>query len=427
MKCSFVLSVILLAALTGCRRGPSAPANNTAPQGIPVSTGVAVNREVPASFDETGGLVADESSNIAPSVAGRVVATPVDAGTFVRKGQVIAELDHRDAELRLRQAQAQLEEATIAVHQAQVRVGLTSKTFDPNNVPEVAATRANYESSQAQEKLAAANAQRYANLVETGDVSRSAFEQARTQQETAEAQANAARQQYEGALNGARQNYQAISSAQSSLDGMHAQVAQAEKAVADTTIRAPFDGFLTSRPVAIGEYVALTNTIATVVSISSLRLQMQAAEQNASRVHLGMTVLANVPAYPGRDFSGVVSVVNASVDPNSRAFLLEARLQNPDAALKPGMFATARVLLPGGERAVFVPQNAVIRDKTTDSYQVWVIQSGKAQLHVVSIGRAEGGSVRILTGLAGGETVATTNQLALYDGAPVQVRSAEKP
>jgi len=43
-----------------------------------------------------------------------------------------------------------LEEATIAVHQAQVRVGLTSKTFDPNNVPEVAAARANYESSQAQ-------------------------------------------------------------------------------------------------------------------------------------------------------------------------------------------------------------------------------------------------------------------------------------
>jgi multidrug efflux pump subunit AcrA (membrane-fusion protein) len=388
---------------------------------------VAVNRDVSASFDETGGLVADESSNIAPSVAGRVVATPVDAGTFVRKGQVIAELDHRDAELRLRQTQAQLEEATIAVHQAQVRVGLTNKTFDPNNVPEVAAAHANYGSSQAQEKLAAANAHRYANLVETGDVSRSAFEQARTQQETAEAQANAARQQYEGALNGARQNYQAISSAESSLEGMRAQVAQAEKAVADTTIRAPFDGFLTSRPVAIGEYVALTNTIATVVNISSLRLQMQAAEQNASRVHLGMTVLANVPAYPGRDFSGVVSVVNASVDPNSRAFLLEARLQNPDAALKPGMFATARVLLPGGERAVFVPQNAVIRDKTTDSYQVWVIQSGKAQLHVVSIGRAERGSVRILTGLAGGETVATTNQLALYDGAPVQVRSAEKP
>jgi len=89
---------------------------------------------------------------------------------------------------------------------------------------------------------------------------------------------------------------------------MCAQVAQAEKAVADTTIRAPFDGFLTSRPVAIGEYVALTNTIATVVNISSLRLQMQAAEQNASRVHLGMTVLANVPAYPGRDFSGVVSL-----------------------------------------------------------------------------------------------------------------------
>jgi multidrug efflux pump subunit AcrA (membrane-fusion protein) len=90
MKCSLVLSVLFLATLTGCRRGPYAPTNNAALQGVPVSTGVAVMREVPASFDETGGLVADESSNIAPSVAGRVVATPVDAGTFVRKGQAIA-------------------------------------------------------------------------------------------------------------------------------------------------------------------------------------------------------------------------------------------------------------------------------------------------------------------------------------------------
>ncbi len=83
--------------------------------------------------------------------------------------------------------------------------------FDPARVPEVAAAQANYQSAQAQARLAAADAQRYANLVATGDVSRSAYEKARTQQETAEAQANAARQQYEAAVNGARQSYEMIS------------------------------------------------------------------------------------------------------------------------------------------------------------------------------------------------------------------------
>ena len=94
----------------------------------------------------------------------------------------------------------------------------------------------------------------------------SAFEKARTQQETAEAQANAARQQYEAAANAARQSYEVVSTSQASLDSVKAQLAQAEKALADTTIRAPFDGYITARPVAAGEYVALTNKIATIVT-----------------------------------------------------------------------------------------------------------------------------------------------------------------
>src|SRR5205823_2971272 len=95
--------------------------------------------------------------------------------------------------------------------------------FDTAKVPEVAAALANYQSAQAQAKLAAADAQRYASLIATGDVSRSAFEKARTQQETAEAQANAARQQYEAAANGARWNYETVSTSQASLDSVRAQ------------------------------------------------------------------------------------------------------------------------------------------------------------------------------------------------------------
>jgi Biotin-lipoyl like len=184
MRWTLVLPVLLIAVLSGCRSEVSAAAENSGPQAVTVSTGTAVSRDVPASFDERGSFVAEESSNIAPPVAGRIVCTPVEAGTFVKKGQVIAELDHRDSKLRLQQNQAQLEEATIAVQQAQVKIGLKSGAFDPNNVPEVAVARANYESAQAQAKLADANAHRYANLVETGDVSRSAFEQAQTQLKT---------------------------------------------------------------------------------------------------------------------------------------------------------------------------------------------------------------------------------------------------
>jgi multidrug efflux pump subunit AcrA (membrane-fusion protein) len=356
-------------------------------------------------------------------VAGRVLATPVNVGDFVKHGQVVCELDHRDAQLRLDQARAALDQATAGVRQSQSRIGLSENgKFDPNAVPEVAAARAAYESAQAQARLAGADAKRYENLVSSGDVSRSAFEKAHTQQETADAQANAAKQQYEAALNNARMSYGAVENSQASLEGVRAQLAQAEKALADTTIRAPFDGYITARPVAAGEYVALTNKIATIVRIGTMKLELQTPEQQAGRAKLGMAVVARVAAYPDRDFNGTITAINQSVDPNSRIFILEAKFSNPKGELRPGMFSTAHVMLPGGETATFVPRNAVIRDKTTDSFQVFTIEDQKAHLRVVVTGDAEGDQIRIMSGLNPNETVATSHQSELYDGAPVQVR-----
>jgi multidrug efflux pump subunit AcrA (membrane-fusion protein) len=345
-------------------------------------------------------------------------------GAQVKQGQIICELDHRDAQFKLDQARAQLAEATASVRQAQSRIGLSAEgAFDAAKVPEVAAALANYESAQAQSKMSAADAQRYANLVATGDVSRSAYDKAHTQELTAEAQANAARQQYEAAANGARQNFETVSTSRASLDNVRAQVAQAEKGLADTTIRAPFDGYITARPVAAGEYVALTNKIATIVRIGSLKLDLQTPEQRASLAHLGDKVLARVDAYRDRDFQGKVTAINQSVDPNSRVFILEARFDNPDTALKPGMFATARVLQPGGVQAVFIPKQAVIRDKTTDSNQAFVIQNGKARLRVIALGEStDAGAAKILSGIAGGDLVATSNLSELYDGVAVSAK-----
>jgi multidrug efflux pump subunit AcrA (membrane-fusion protein) len=393
------------------------------PKAVAVSTATASLRQVAAGFAETGSFVADESSDIATAVPGLVTATPVNVGDFVKRGQVICELDHRDAQLKLEQVRAQLDEATAAVRQAQSRIGLNAnRTFDANLVPEVAAAKANYESAQAQARLAAADAKRYENLVKTGDVSRSAFEKAHTQQETADAQTNAARQQYEAALNAARQSYGAVETSQASLEGMRAQLAQAEKGLADTTIHAPFDGYISARPAAAGAHVALTDKIATLVRIGTMKLQLQTPEQRSSRASVGMTVVARVSAFPDRDFTGKVSAINPAVDPNSRAFILEARFENPKAELRPGMFATARVLLPGLEDAVFVPRSAVIHDRTTDSNQVFVIENNFARLRVVLTGETDGDSVRVLSGLTGKETVATNHQTELFDGSPVVVQ-----
>jgi multidrug efflux pump subunit AcrA (membrane-fusion protein) len=423
-RLSYAALLPALVALAACSK-PSTTAVSAAegPKRFAVPVAHASIRNVPASFDATGAFVADESSDVAPLVAGRVISTPVNAGDFVRAGQAICELDHRDAQLRLDQAKAALEQAAAALNQSQSRIGHNgSAPFDPNNMPEVAAAKANYESAMAQAKLAAADAARYTNLASTGDVSRATAEKIRTQQETAEAQANAAKKQYEAALNGAKQGWYGVETSQASLAGVRAQLAQAEKALADTTIRAPFDGFVSARPVAAGEYVALSNKIATVVKVGTLKLQLQTPEARASQVKVGMSVNARVGAYPDRVFTGKVTAINPSVDPASRVFIVEARFDNPKAELRPGMFATAKVILPGGENAVFVPSTAVARDKTTDSFQAFTIENGVARLKVVVPGETEGDSIRVVSGLSGNETVATARLGELYDGAAVDVR-----
>jgi len=422
-----IVALLLFGSLSlaglGCARKSVATQSVTA-AAIDVEAVPAESRTVQQDISETGSFIAEESSSVAPPAAGRVIRTPVSVGAYVHAGQVLCELDHRDAELKLAQWQAQLEEAKAGVLQARSRIGLDAGAFDATRVPEVAAARANYESSEAQAKLAAADAKRYANLVVSGDVSQSVYEKARTQSDTAAAQANASRQQYEGALNAARQNYQGITSSSASLDAVGAQVAQAQKALADTTIRAPFDGFVTARPVAVGEFVTTTNSVATVVRIDTLKLQLQTPEKSAAGLKVGMPVDARVAAYPGRDFEGVTSAVNPAVNPDSRAFVLEARFPNSDGILRPGMFATARVLLPGKENAVFVPQGAILRDRTTDSNQVFVLEAGKAHLRVVVVGDASDNQVRILSGVNAQEIVALNKQSELYEGAAVVTHAA---
>src|SRR5579872_4899644 len=183
----FLFVLILCALFTaGCARNEAATTSTArAPKATVVSVARATSRTVPASFEETGTFNPDETSDIAPMVAGRVLATPVNVGDFVKQGQVICELDHRDAQLRLEQVRAQLEEATAALRQTQSRIGWDGKgQFDAAKLPEVVGARANYQSAEAQARMAAADGKRFENLVATGDVSRSAFEKARTAQET---------------------------------------------------------------------------------------------------------------------------------------------------------------------------------------------------------------------------------------------------
>ena len=215
----FIFLVVFSAALlAACNRAASkntnANANNRQEEIISVTTDRAISREVPAYIRATGSLAADETSNVASKVAGKVTNVYVNAGEFIRQGSVIIKLDEDQSRLQLAQAQAAVKQQQAAVAQAQARLGLSPTAgFTASTIPEVRAAGANYEQAAAQLRQAEANEKRYRELVETGDVAIATYETYRTTRDTARAQANVVRQQLDAAVNAAKQNNQAIKSA----------------------------------------------------------------------------------------------------------------------------------------------------------------------------------------------------------------------
>lgn len=395
--------------------------NSNAP--ISVTIDKAVSREVPAVIRATGSLVADETSNIAPKAAGKVVNVYANVGDFVGGGSVIAKLDDKDARLRLAEAQAGVKQAQAAVRQAEARLGLTANgSFNASSIPEVQAANANYEQAQAELRQAQANEQRYRELVETGDVPMMTYEQYRTNRDTAQARVNAAKQALEAAVNTAKQSNQAIKSAQASVEAAQTQVATAQQAIADTVVRAPFSGYISERPVAVGEYVTSSTPVATILRSNPIKVQIQVTEADVPYVSIGRAVSVEVDAYPNRKFGGVVTAINPAVDPTSRSAVIEAQIENNDNALRAGMFATVNIVRQGGNIGVFVPKAAVYYDQATQSYRIFVIQENVAKLRVVQLGTEENDSAQIISGVNADETVATSNLNQLYEGAKVQVQ-----
>lgn len=428
-----IIAGALLIALSifaaGCGRSSPTAAKESRPAkarseigAISVTTSKAVARQVPAYIQATGSLVADETSDVAPEVSGQVIATPVNVGTFVRQGTVVARLNDRDARLRLQQATAGVKQALAGVRQAEARLGLLAGgSFNASAIPEVRAAGANYDQAVAQLRLAEANESRYRDLVTTGDVAQSVYDQFRTQRDTARAQVNNARQQLEAAINTARQSNEAIRTAEAAVESARSQVSIAQKAVTDAVVRSPYAGYISNRPVARGEFVTPSSVIVTVLRTNPIKLQLLVPEAEAPHITAGMSVSLEVDAHKDRKFAGQVSAVNPAIDPVSRSATIEVAVENGDNALRSGMFATAQILRSAGNTAVFVPRAAVFSDQNTQSYRVFVIEGEFAKLRVVQLGADEGETIQILSGVNADEVVATSNLGQLYEGARVKL------
>ena len=414
LKTTLALALVAALGLSAAScGGSSAQANKKdaaaaaapTPQAVDVTTAPAIVRDLPRFIEATGSLAADEQTDVAPIVGGRVVSVGVDLGSFVQKGQVIVQLDAGDARLKLDQAQAALAQANSSVVQAEARIGLRpGERFDPTRVAEVAAARAAYD-------LAEKNLRRYEQLLESGDISRSAYDQQRAQRDQL-------REQYQAALTQANQSYAAVQTARAAASAAQVAVQQAQKGIRDVTIYSPISGYVTERTADAGEFVTTSMKVATVARTNPMRVRIDIPEQSIASVRPGQSVSVSVSTYPDRSFAGRVARVSPNVSSQSRTLTVEAEVENGESLLKPGQFATIRMLLPQSDPAVLVPARAVRSDGTTA--RVFVVKDGVAHERLVATGRQDGDLIEIKGNVAADELVATSNVEQLADGVPVR-------
>jgi len=403
------LTAVVGASLLSCKRSNGQPSNSGAANPtltiLEFSTAPAVVRQLPRFFEATGTLAADVQTDVQPQTAGKVVAVGVDMGSAVSKGQMLVRLEDADYKLRVDQAVAQLDNAKAAVSQAEEKLGLQrGQKFDPERVADVSVARANY-------NLAETNFQRAQKLIESGDISRAEFDQRKSQRD-------ALKQAYESAIAQARQNYAAVLVARTNVTNAQTQVDLARRTLSYTVVTAPIGGYVLERPVDVGTYVSTTTKVATIVKTNPLWIRIDIPEQAVQQIKAGQSVSLSATSWPDRTFSGRVARISPNVSASSRTLTVEAEIDNRGGALKPGQFATVRILLPRSEAAVLVPQRA-LRTISGATY-VFVIKNGHAEQRLVQSGQTEGDLVEIKSGVAADEVVATSNVEQLSDGAAVK-------
>ena len=396
-RSSFILVIMLCVSLASVACGqPDREAHAAAgtPEAIAVTTAPVVQEPVARFIQVSGTFAAQEEAEVAAEVAGRVVATPIERGSRVGQNAVLIQI--ADAEVS-----AQAKEADANAAQIEARLGTASgAAFDVERVAEVANARAAYE-------LAASEFERTRMLQDRQLISRSEFDQK-------QAQVEAARRQYEVAKNSAQQQFQA-------LMGAKARVAMAKKAVADTVVRAPFDGVVAERLVSVGDYVTRGTKVASVMRVSPLRLELTVPAQYVTAIAVGSAVNLQVDAYPGATFVGQVRFVSPALRSETRALTVEAVVANTDGRLRPGLFATARIEQAAKSPALLVPASAI--QKTASASRVFVVVNDRAEARLITTGQAEGDRIEATSGLSAGDRVVITGLDRLKDNDRVKAGS----
>lgn len=352
-----------------------------------------------ARAEFVGTLRANAQAELYAKSSGQIEAVFADTGEPVRQGQVLARIDDDGEQQQLAQTRASLRmaEATLAQREAGLEIAETT-------------------------------ARRIRSLFEQSLVPRQDLDDAEAQLLGARAQVEVAAAQ--------------VTEARAEVDSARVELAR-------TRVEAPFTGHIGKRYLDVGARAGTNDPVFSVVDLSVIKTTVSLTQRDAGRVSPGQAATVHTESFPDRVFEGRVARMASVFDPQTHTTEAEIEVDNPDVALKPGMFATVEIDFQQMEEALLVPSTALVED----GRETWLFVAEQAPVREASgDGPGEAGSggaswkarrvpVETLGGsrsegdawvavaplgtrLVPGERVITLGQEDLREGAPIRLAGA---
>jgi membrane fusion protein (multidrug efflux system) len=327
---------------------------------VPIAVEVVRPYQVNEVIAATGQLVAVDEATLAAEVSGQITRTLVEEGDRVAPDQILIEIDTEKRELELASRRARAVEARASLDEAK------------------------------------REATRIRTLYEQNVASKTRLDEVETQLRLTRSRVSAA----------------------------EAELGLAERALRDASLRAPFGGWIAQRHVSKGDFVSQGTQLVDLVALDPVKVEFHLAERDSGRVELGAEVAVRVAPYPDEDFMARVTAIAPRIDARTRTLRVRARIPNPDARLRPGLFARANLGVEERSGVPMIPEEAILQ-RADGQVAYRLLDGNRVERVQLQTGVVEDGRVEIVAGLALGDQVVVRGQAQLFDDSVVSVYDAE--
>jgi len=225
-----------------------------------------------------------------------------------------------------------------------------------------------------------------------------------------------------------------VDQATAQLNQATANVSALKATIEKKTVRAPFEGRVGIRSVNLGQFVSRGLPLVSLQKLDQLYVNFTLPERDLPKLKVGEKVRAIVDAFPGREFEGKLAAISPEVNSSTRNLAVQGIIDNPEEALRPGMFARVTLELPEGESLVVVPATSVAYAAYGNS--VFIVEKmkdkeGKEYLGVrqqfVKLGDKRGDLIAVIEGVKPGEKVVSAGVFKLRNALPVTENNSAQP